>query len=143
MAEESAEKRRVNEALLRRIEASRKLLGDDIAELKEKVNIPKQIKRKIGGSVMDHPMGWFGGAAGAGFLASRLFKRRGPKGAQKKNRRLAIFSILLTLLRPLIEKVITSELQRRFKDHPMVRQFLDQERFPLSKSAHPRSKREI
>ena len=100
-------------ALISRIEASRVHLGGHVVGLREKLDLPKRLKDKARATFSANPLAWFGGSLGAGFFASRLFRR--PKKTVKKTGWFAVIaSTVFALLKPTIQNLVVRELQRRF-----------------------------
>lgn len=118
------------EALIARLEDSRRHLGSELGSLREKLDVPRRVRTHIA----KNPLLWFGGSAGAGLVASRLlrFPRR-KKDAKKKSLIAMLVPLVFSLSKPWIRKVATREIQRRFGG---AAAHDTRTRFPLSK---PRS----
>lgn len=114
--------------LIRRLESSRKRLGEHALDLRRKLDVPARLK----GSISAQPLAWFGGSLGAGLLASTLFRR--PR-KEKKRRGLIgmLFGLLVTLLKPSLKGFLATELQRRFLNPAPRKIHPGETRFPLSK----------
>lgn len=134
MARDPKERPEVAE-LIQRIENSRGSLGEHVAQLKRKIDVPSRIKH----SIFDRPTAWFGGSLGVGFVASRLLRRKPKKAARKGGLIALLFSTLLTLLKPAVKGMILAELQRRFKNHSVWKNPAKETHLPLSKPQAPPS----
>lgn len=98
------------QALIDRIEASRRHLGPEIIGLREKLDVPKQLKRKI----RQKPWLWFGGSAAAGLLVTLVLRR--PRRAKKRKSPLLqlLMPAALAILKPWLKSLAIREVQRRF-----------------------------
>lgn len=98
------------QALIDRIEASRRHLGHEVASLREKLDVPKQLKLRIARK----PWLWFGGSAAAGLLVTLLLRR--PRRSKKRKSTLLrlMMPAVLALLKPWLKSLATREIQRRF-----------------------------
>lgn len=99
------------QALIERLEASRRRLGGEIHALRSKLDVPARLKQGVG----RHPWLWFGLSAAGGVTLSRLLRR--PKRDRKTRgsgllRRL--LPMLFTLLKPWLTTLLAREIQRRF-----------------------------
>lgn len=112
----AAEPERKTEELVARLAASRSALGQDLAVLRHRLDVPARVKE----SVMSKPLAWFGGSLGAGLVASFLLKKgRKPRVAKpEKVVRRSLWSLALggafTLVRPALQTWAMSELRKRF-----------------------------
>ena len=111
----AAEPERKAEELVARLSASRTALGQDLAVLRHRLDVPARVKE----SVMSKPLAWFGGSLGAGLVASFLLKGRKPKPPKtEKVVRRSLWSLALggafTLARPALQTWAMSELRKRF-----------------------------
>ena len=110
----AAESERQTEALIARIAASRRSVGQDVAVLRRRLDVPARVKE----SVMSKPLAWFGGSLGAGLVASFLLKGRKSKPKPEKVVRRSLWSLALggafTLARPALQTWATNELRKRF-----------------------------
>lgn len=97
------------ERLIARLEQSREQVRRHADGLRECLDVPGRLRK----SLRSHPVAWFGGSLGAGMIASRLLRRPRARKARR-----GWFGPLLgaafTLSRPLLQQMITSEVQRRF-----------------------------
>lgn len=98
------------QALIERIEASRRNLGHEVIGLREKLDVPKQLKRKI----RQKPWLWFGGSAAAGLLVTLVLRR--PRRVKKRKSPLLqlLMPAALAILKPWLKSLATREVQRRF-----------------------------
>ncbi|WP_035605718.1 hypothetical protein [Haloferula sp. BvORR071] len=106
--------------LIARIEASRRHVAADVAELRHQLDVPARVKR----SVKAKPAVWLGGSLGAGFLASLLLKRRRHHHAtasvreEKAKVKGGLFGMLLggafSIARPALQNWALREFQSRF-----------------------------
>ncbi len=114
------------QALIDRIEASRRRLGGEIVGLKAKLNLPAQFRKQIA----RRPWLSFGASAAGGLLLAGILRR--PRRQKKRRSRLVKWATpaLLALLKPWLRSVVTRELQRRFL--PAARSPEMGRRFPLS-----------
>lgn len=116
------------QALIDRIEASRRRLGGEIASLRSKLDVPARVRRQVA----RRPWLWFGVSAGLGLAASRLLRRRN----RGKKRRRGIVRLLLPLLvgvlKPWLRTLVMRQVRQRLLDPPAS--FQKETRFPLSKS---------
>lgn len=98
------------QALIDRIEASRRHLGDEVLVLREKFDVPKQLRRRIA----QKPWLWFGGSAAAGLLATLVLRR--PRRSKKRKSALLrlLMPAVLAILKPWLKSLATREIQRRF-----------------------------
>ena len=110
----AAESERQTEALIARLAASRRAVGQDLAVLRHRLDVPARVKE----SVMSKPLAWFGGSLGAGLLASFLLKGRKSKPKPEKVVRRSLWSLALggafTLARPALQTWAMNELRKRF-----------------------------
>lgn len=97
------------ERLIARLARSRSEVGEHAAQLRERLNVPKRLRK----SLLRHPIAWFGGSLGTGVLASRLLRRR---RAAKPARSWfgALLGLAFTFSRPLLQQFFAREFQRRF-----------------------------
>lgn len=99
--------------LIERIAASRAALGDNLLDLRHRLDVPARVKD----SLVSKPLVWFGGSLGVGLLASLAFKR--PRAAPRPERpRRGWMGLLLggamTLARPALQSWALREIQSRF-----------------------------
>lgn len=93
--------------LIRRSQAARVRLGTDLAELKQRIDVPSRIRQ----SLVANPAGWIGGGLLAGLLASLSFRRSKP-AAPKKRSGITGFALTAagTLAKPLLKAWLSGRL---------------------------------
>jgi len=99
--------------LIARIAASRTALGDNLLDLRHRLDVPARVKD----SIVSKPMAWFGGSLGVGLLASLAFRRPRATVRPERPRRSWIGLILggaMTLARPALQSWALREIQTRF-----------------------------
>ncbi len=98
------------ERLIARLARSRSEVGEHAVQLRERLNVPKRLRK----SLLRHPIAWFGGSLGTGVIASRLLRRR---RAAKPARSWfgALLGLAFTFSRPLLQQLFAREFQRRFQ----------------------------
>lgn len=118
------------QALIDRLEASRRRLGGEVVALKARLNVPAQIKRQVA----RRPWAWFGASAGVGLIASRLL-RRPRRDKRRKGVVRFLAPTLLTLAKPWLKTLLLREIQRRFVHTSSIPSNSKDSgtRFPLSK----------
>lgn len=99
--------------MIERIAASRAALGDNLLDLRHRLDVPARVKD----SLVSKPLVWFGGSLGVGLLASLAFKR--PRAAPRAERpRRGWMGLILggamTLARPALQSWALREIQSRF-----------------------------
>ncbi len=96
--------------LIRRSQASRVQLSMDVSTLKQRLDVPNQVRH----SLMKSPTKWLLGSLGAGIATSFLFKGKKKNKKPKKERSLPLKLIALTLTaaRPLVKVWLTGQLKR-------------------------------
>lgn len=116
------------QALIERIESSRRHLGHEVVGLREKLDFPKQLKRRV----VRNPWLLFGASATGGLILSRLiFRPRRDKKRRSGMPRL-LMATLPAILKPLIKSLLNREIQRRL--HGATQGPTQPDRFPLSNS---------
>ncbi|MBB5351151.1 hypothetical protein HNR46_001385 [Haloferula luteola] len=99
------------EALIGRIEASRRSAGAEISSLRAKLDAPRRAKKHLLQFTSKNPIPVFGGMLGAGFLLSRF--RRRPKPAKRKRGVLGfILGAIFAALKPTLMRILTAELRK-------------------------------
>ncbi|GAA5484405.1 hypothetical protein [Haloferula sargassicola] len=97
---------------MRRIEASRRSLGTEVQSLKSKLHAPSRVVSRVRKTAKRQPLALIGGTVGAGFLLSRL-RRRKPK-MEKRKRGVVGFLLgaLFAALKPTLMRLLTSQVRR-------------------------------
>lgn len=121
------------EALIARLEASRRDAGRELGELRRKLDVPARLRS----SLASRPGVWMGGSLGAGFALSRVLKsllRRPKKAAPSTGWMALLLGTLVAAAKPLLRDLALREVRRRFLPSsaplPPSRR---ETRFPLSK----------
>lgn len=134
MAREPEKRTAETEALIQRLEASRSDLGEQVVDLRQRLDVPTRIKSSVKGK----PWLWFGGAMGAGLVLGRILRR--PKKTKIIRKKNPLIGFALTtgfaLLKTALKQVVTNELQRR----RTAQNKTTEEGLPLPKPRFPRSK---
>lgn len=98
------------EALIRRLEESRRGMGRQVKSLQHALDIPARLKEQV----KKHPLAVFGGSAAGGWVVSKILRR--PKKsapAVKKGFWGIVIPFILSVLKPVLQNLLIREVQRR------------------------------
>jgi hypothetical protein len=102
--------------------AARAHLSNQATLLRQKLDVPARLHT----SLKHHPTGWLFGSLASGLAASLLFRNRSHRGGERKPRGflLAVFGLILTVVRPFAKVWVTDQLKNYLTGKPMDLAFL-------------------
>ena len=116
MARKSQKNQEIQQLILR-AESSRAVLGKELLEIKQRLDVPARIR----GSLKESPSGWLLGSMASGFIVSRIFRRKPARKEKEKKKRglfLTLLGLTLTAIRPLARIWLTDQLKHHLTGRP-------------------------